>query len=440
MSHFGALSYKGIGHLNPLIVLSRQLMARGHRVTFFQKPELEARVRQYGLEFSPIGGDRSSGKQGLTDTQRSTLSAIAALRYNLGRIVDDMETSLRETPGALTQAGIDALIIDEISLSGPTLAQMLHLPYFVVSTSVPHNFGWTVPYWLAGCNYRTTYFSRLQNALLQLSVLRMRGPARWKLDDYRRQVGLGPIRGIQKVFPELAHIAQLPRCLDFPRSKLPNNFYYTGPFVDEAARPPVEFPWNRLDGRPLIYASLGTRKNSQPAIFPLIAEACDALNLQLVISLGGRRDPETFDDLPGHPVIVRDAPQLELIKRAEIVITHGGLNTVLETLLEGKPMIAIPMAYDQPAVAARLAWLRVAEVLPVKKISEKQIRLALSKLLNNTSYRDAATELQTWIQSARGLERAVEVIEEALEKHFERKTGSVPEPGRHSNDRRVTSQ
>lgn len=437
MSHFGVLSYKGTGHLNPLIALSRRLLARGHRVTFFQKPELETRVRQYGLEFSPIGGDRSPEKHG---PQHSTLSGIAALRYSIRRIVDDMEVSLRETPDALTQAGIDALIIDEIVLSGPTLAQVLHLPYFVVSTSVPHNFGWTVPYWLPGCNYRTTYCSRLQNVLLQVSALRMRGPIRWKLDDYRQQAGLGPIREIQKVFPELAHITQLPRCLDFPRSKLPGNFYYTGPFVDEAARPPVEFPWNRLDGRPMIYASLGTRKNSQPAIFPLIAEACNELNLQLVISLGGRRDLKMFDDLPGHPLVVRYAPQLELIKRAEIVITHGGLNTVLETLLEGKPMLAIPMAYDQPAVAARLAWSRVAEVLPVKRISEKQIRLALSKLLNNVSYRDAATELQTWIQSARGLERAVEVIEEALEKHSGRKTGSVAEPRQHSNDRRVTSQ
>jgi zeaxanthin glucosyltransferase len=417
MSHFGVLSYKGTGHLNPLIALSRRLLARRHRVTFFQKPEMEDRVCQYGLEFSPIGGDISSGKQGLTDTQRSTLSDIAGLRYSIRRIVCEMEMSLREAPDALTQAGIDALIIDEIVLSGPTLAQILHVPYFVVSTSVPHNFGWTVPYWLPGYNYRLSYFSRLQNALLQVSALHMRGPVRWKLDDYRRQVGLGPIREIQKVFPELAHIAQLPQCLDFPRPKLPRNFYYTGPFVDEAARAPVEFPWDRLDGRPLIYASLGTRKNSQPAIFRLISEACNDLNLQLVISLGGRLNPEMLGNLPGQPLVVRDAPQLEILKKAEVIITHGGLNTVLETLLEGKPMIAIPIDYDQPAVAARLAWLKVAEVLPVKRLSAKQIRLALAKLLNDTIYRDAATELQAKIRSANGLEHAVKVIEEALEQY-----------------------
>ena len=60
MSHFGVLSYKGTGHLNPLIALSRQLMLRGHRVTFFQDPQLETRVRQHGLEFYPIRISNSS--------------------------------------------------------------------------------------------------------------------------------------------------------------------------------------------------------------------------------------------------------------------------------------------------------------------------------------------------------------------------------------------
>lgn len=416
MSHFGVLSYKGTGHLNPLIALSRQLIKRGHRVTFFQRPELETRVRQHGLEFSPIGRARFSG--GRQRNQHKSMSGIAGLCFSVRRIVDEMEIFLREAPAAFIQTGIDALIIDEIELAGPTLAQMLDLPYFVVSTSVPHNFGWTVPDWLSARKYRVSYFFRVQNALVQVSVFRMRGPVRRKLDDYRRKAGLGPIQEIQKVFPELAHIAQLPQCLDFPRSMLPSNFYYTGPFVDESARPSVDFPWNQLDGRPLVYASLGTAKNSQPAILRLISEACHELDLQLVISLGGRLDPDLFDGLPGEPLVVRYAPQLEILKRADVVITHGGLNSVLETLMEGKPMIAIPMAHDQPAVAARLAWLRVAEVLPEKNLSAKQLRLALVKLLTDASYRDAAKEVQARIRSARGLERAVEVMEKALEKFY----------------------
>ena len=412
MSHFGVLSYKSTGHMNPLLALSRRLIDRGHRVTFFQKPEVEAQVRQHGLEFVPIGPFRSSSADNGTGSQGS-LTGIDALRYGVRRIVGDMEMFLREGPAALAHAGVDTLIVDEIALSGPTLAETLRLPYFVVSTSVPHNFGWTAPRRISP---RYTCFGRLQNALLQVSILRMRGPVRRRLDRYRLQAGLGPIRGIEKMFPAVAHITQLPECVDFPRSALPRNFYYTGPFVDEAARRMVEFPWDRLDGRSIVYVSLGTTRKSEPAIFRLAAEACDGLDVQLVISLGGRRDPDMFAGLPGDPLVVRDAPQLELIKRADIVITHGGLNTALETLMEGKPMIIIPKSFDQPAVAARLEWLGVAEVLPADGLSAKQIRVALGKVFSDPSYRKSANEVQAKIISARGLERAADVIEELLEK------------------------
>lgn len=256
MSHFGVLSYKGTGHLNPLIALSRQLVARGHRVTFLQKPELEERVRQHGLEFSPIGLCRSiSGAQGACD-QEGVLSGVAALRNGVRRIVGDMEMFLREAPAALVRTGVDTLLMDEIALSGPTLAEMLRLPYFVVSTSVPHNFGWTAP---RRMTQPSSPFERLQTACLQVSVLRMRGPVRHSLDRFRRQAGLGPIAEIDKAFPEVAHITQLPQCLDYPRSALPRNFYYTGPFVDEDARPAVEFPLGSARRSPHRLCFVGNR-------------------------------------------------------------------------------------------------------------------------------------------------------------------------------------
>jgi MGT family glycosyltransferase len=411
-AHFGVLSYKGTGHLNPLIALSRQLTGRGHRVTFFQKPEVESEVRRYGLEFVPIGAPRPLSVEE-SGGRLTPLSGIALLRNGIRRIVGDMEMFLREVPAALIRAGVDILIVDEIALSGPTLAEMLRLPYFVVSTSVPHTFGWTVPRRIAS---PATCFDRVQDALLDISVFRMRGPVRRRLDRYRRQAGLGPLRRIKTAFPELAHITQLPRCLDLPRSALPRNFYYTGPFVDEVARPPVEFPWDQLDGRPLVYATLGTTRKGERGIFPLIAEACGGLNLQLVISLGGRKDPEVFAGLPGNPLVVRTAPQLDLLKRAEVAITHGGLNTALETLMEGKPMIVIPKSLDQPAVATRLERLRVAEAISIRGLTAKKIRVALVKVLGDSSYRDAARRMQAEIRSSRGLERAADVIEQLMEK------------------------
>src|ERR1700761_3894092 len=160
-----------------------------------------------------------------------------------------METFLREYPAAVRAAGVDTLLLGEISLTGPTVAELLNLPYFVISTSIPHNFGWDDPLRLAPAR---SLFERRQNNLLQVSILRMGGPVCRILDSYRKQLGLGPLRSNATRFPALAHITQWPRCLDIARSELPENFFYTGPFVDKAARSEVNFPWSQLDSRPLV--------------------------------------------------------------------------------------------------------------------------------------------------------------------------------------------
>ncbi|MGA3048837.1 MAG: glycosyltransferase [Terracidiphilus sp.] len=416
--HFGVLSFTGTGHLNAMIQLSQYLRDRGHKVTFFEKQKIEERVRQAGLEFVQIGrrGPALGEKKALLDDS-SLRSEISKLRFNLKRIAGDLQTYLQETPPALRKAGVDALLVNEIALTGPTMAEILHLPYFIISTSIPHNFGWGGFPWFSGYKYSTSWFSAIETALLEISALRMRGPIRRALDEYRRKLGLRPAREARKSTPELAHITQLPQCLDLPRNGLPDNFYYTGPFTNQAARQDVDFPWDRLDGRPIIYASLGTTRNAQAFVLRLIADACQNLGLQLVISLGGRFDPQIFADLPGKPLVTKYAPQLDLVKLATIVITHGGPNTVFETLMQGKPMVAIPIALDQPAVAARLKRLRIAEVLPIMRLSAKRIRTAVTKVLNDPGYRKAAEKLQMELQSLHGLDRAVEVIEEALESH-----------------------
>ena len=85
--------------------------------------------------------------------------------------------------------------------------------------------------------------------------------------------------------------------------------------------------------------------------------------------------------------------------------------------MEGKPMIVIPKAFDQPAVAARLKWYGVAEVLSMKELSANRILGALKRILNEPGYRDSAMKLRVAIRSSCGLEHAADVIEESLRRH-----------------------
>lgn len=412
--HFGVLSFTGTGHLNPLIALGQELVQRGHRVTFFERPKIRDRVEQAGLEFVPICSERSTQPRKPPEPRANLRTELATLRFNLQRATQDVERYLRESPAALRRAGIDALIVNEIALTGPTLAQLLRLPYFIISTSVPHNCGWSAYPWYSGYRFMRSPVSILERALLEVTAVRVRGPIRSALDHYRRCAGLGPLSTMQKSYPPMAQITQLPRCVDFPEARLPENCQYTGPFVCRGVRPPIEFPWERLDGRPIAYVSLGTTRNAQEQILRLVAEACHGIELQLIISLGGRFTPEEFADLPGAPLVVSFAPQLELLQRARIVITHGGPNTVFETLREGKPMVAIPLAHDQPAIAARVARAGAAQVLPVMRLSAQRVRAAVAAVLEDPAYRDAAMTLQKQILATRGAQRAAEIIEEAL--------------------------
>jgi zeaxanthin glucosyltransferase len=427
--HFGVLPFTGTGHLNPLIVLAQELKNRGHRVTFFEKPKIEERVRQAGLEFVALRSENLSPPKSPPDRDSGIWTEILTLRFNVERVIRDIKQYLQQTPTALKDAGVDVLIINEIALTGPTVAQLLGTPYFLVSTSVPHHVGWSGSSWFTGRRSSTSIISWLESYLLELSALRVRGPICRALDAYRRGLGFGPLRKIHNDYRCLAYISQLPRCLDFKSRFRSPDFFHTGPWISPAARPQVDFPWDRLDGRPLVYATLGTTRNIQPRLFRMIAEACSTLGVQLVISLGKRFDPASFGDLPGQPLVTRFAPQLELLKLAQIVISHGGPNTTFEALMEGKPLIVIPLAYDQPAIAKRLAKLQLAVVLPVQRISALRIRRALVKILHEPQYRDAAELLQQRLRMVDGPSFAVDIITKELREYFAHEPELGPELG-----------
>ena len=140
-------------------------------------------------------------------------------------------------------------------------------------------------------------------------------------------------------------------------------------------------------------------------IFRKIAEACAALNVQLVLSLGGGLEPERLGALSGDPLVVNFAPQLELVKRASVVITHAGLNTVLESLAEGVPLVCIPLGNDQPGVASRVKTHGAGVVIPPRRASVARLRSAVRTVLENDSYRLAARNFRLQCPRSTGSSR-----------------------------------
>jgi MGT family glycosyltransferase len=136
--------------------------------------------------------------------------------------------------------------------------------------------------------------------------------------------------------------------------------------------------------------------------------------VQLVISLGGGLEPEQLGPLSGDPLVVSYAPQLEIVKRAAVVITHAGINTVLESLAEGVPLVCMPLGNDQPGVASRVAMHGAGVVVSPRKANARRLHAAVRTILEDESYRIAARKLQTAILQIDGLELAADIIEDGL--------------------------
>jgi MGT family glycosyltransferase len=155
---------------------------------------------------------------------------------------------------------------------------------------------------------------------------------------------------------KLAVITQTPKELDFPNVPWPAQFHYSGPFHDNGGREQVPFPWEKLTDKALIYAALGSLVNGSHHVYRTILDAVGTLSeVQVVLSIGNNVNPNDLGQIPSNTIVVSTAPQIELLKRTALCITHAGLNTALEALTQGVPMVAIPIGYDQPGVAARIA-------------------------------------------------------------------------------------
>jgi MGT family glycosyltransferase len=303
--------------------------------------------------------------------------------------------------------------VDEADM-GSSVAEHLGLPFVSIAFFPPLIHEDRIPPFCFGWNAGQGWLSRIRNRLGMRLLSRVAAPIYTAVNAQRSRWGLKPLQHAADALSPLAQITQLPAALEFEVGQPPASLHYTGPFVDAHQRPPVDFPWDRLDGRPLVYASLGTLQNGAVAVFRTIAQACVGIHAQLVISLGGGLDPASLGKLPGEPLIVPYAPQLEILKRAAAVITHAGLNTTLESLAEGVPLVCIPLGNDQPGVAARVAARGAGIVVRRRRLTVKRLRSAIRAVLEEESYRAAARNLQHAMRQIDGLEQAAEIIEAAL--------------------------
>jgi MGT family glycosyltransferase len=412
MTHFGVLCPELSGHLNPMLALCRELARRGHRITVYQRPVGAPKVAVAGFDCRVYGAGAFPVETSRAQYRRlAELSGLQAFRYTVEIFRKAMAVAMREVPRLVREDKIDWLLADQTCTEGPTVAEVLGLPYVTVCNALVLNREPTVPPFCFSWPYRTDAWGRLRNQAGYGVMRRLAAPVVRTLNQHRRRFRLAQVTTFTDGGSPYAQLSQQPAEFEYPRRQLPPHFHFTGPSADPVVRGAIDFPFEKLTGQPLVYASMGTMQNRLGAIFGCIARACAGLPVQLVISLGGGAKPQALGKLPGRPIVVEFAPQLELIKRAALCITHAGLNTALESLAEGVPMVAIPITNDQPGVAARIKWCGAGEFVTPGRLNPQSLRERVRRVLSDEKYRRNAGRLKDAIARSGGVSRAADVVE-----------------------------
>ncbi|MGW4379938.1 glycosyltransferase [Kitasatospora sp. NPDC004531] len=190
--------------------------------------------------------------------------------------------------------------------------------------------------------------------------------------------------------------------------RVPAEYALVGPLL--ADRPELPFPWERLTpGRRRVLVTMGT----------LSAEVAGGFLRRTAAALAELPDVQAVVASPGDAVLPPDAvacervPVLELLERGAVdaVLCHGGMNTVAESLVHGRPLVVAPIRHDQPVTAGRLADLGAAVRVDFATAGPEQLRAALRTVLDDPAYRTAAQAIGAQLRSGGGAVAAVERLE-----------------------------
>jgi zeaxanthin glucosyltransferase len=418
VSHFAVIAPPFTSHVRALEALAGELLARGHRVTWVQQDDVRGLLTDRRITFAAVGA--ASHPAG--SLARVVARAAKPGLWGIRRVIDDMAAATgmlcREAPAVLREARVDAVLADEMEAAGGLVAQAAGLPFVSVAAALPvqREPHLPLPVMPWGCaqdqagERLNLHSERVYDWLMRPHGRVIAGQA--------HRFGLPPRTALHDCLSPLLRIAQVTASFDFPRrdASLLHGVGPLRPRGQHAAQGRWPAGFDPKPGVPLVFASLGTLQGGRFGLFRRIAQACDAEGVQLLLAHCGGLGPDQERQLArdGATWVTDFAPQQAAVERADVVVTHAGLNTAMDALAAGTPMLALPIAFDQPGVAARIVHAGAGVRLLPALATRRALRRGLRSLLDDDTYARRARELGADVRAAGGVVRAADLIENSL--------------------------
>src|SRR5882757_1604902 len=402
MAHVLMIEYPASGHINPNLPVMAELVRRGHRLTVVVPEHYRDQVEATGARVLPYPSMVPPGWAGVRIPRHPDSGQMARGRLNMIR------ETLTPLPSVVVDLGStrpDVVVYDEFgSAAGRVLSLAWRLPSVV-----------TCPTFAA-----SETFSPYAEAVLEgdMEAPDPRHPAmREAASVVRSSLDIWGLTAVSVAdflagADERCHLVFLPRAFQPGGESFDERFHFVGPCLRSGAD---ETGWSPPEsGRPVVLISLGTQGyDNSAAVLRRAVAAVRRIGAHAVVSLGDV-DPALVGEVDEHVELHRGVAQLAVLRHASAFISHAGMNSTMEALSYGVPLVDLAQTGEQRLVAARVAELDLGRALDPDEVDEHQLADALREVCTAPEVARAVAEMRAVIASSGGVAEAADVVESRM--------------------------
>jgi MGT family glycosyltransferase len=403
MSRIVMTGMPAAGHVNPSLPLVRELVRQGVRVTYYSTEQFRDAIEHTGA-FRPYpAGTITAADIAEATRTGSPVRVVVRGLASTEILVPFLQEELRSDPP-------DAVAHDSNAIWGHMVAKSLHLPTISFMTTM-----------LVGTDAFRSQTAREWLQFLRAAVRDMPAAVAARQRVVRRfGKDLFPPR---PAFPTLGDVTlfPIPRWLQRPDPRIDRTCHYIGATIDPDTRA------HELDAglaahlegpEPLVLVSLGTLHSGTDAFFRACFDVLADLPARVLIAVGSHTDPARLGAPPANTLVRASVPQLEVLRRTAVFVTHGGMNSALEGLANGVPLVVVPQQFEQlligQTVAERGAGVVLRHNLANRPVPPAELRAAVERALTDPSLRAAAKSLADTVGEGGGAPAGVRAIKDLL--------------------------
>lgn len=403
MSKLLFINMLGHGHVNPTIGLVKEFINRGNQVTYIASEEFRTKIEKTGAKFKGYKNvfDMSNASKisnfinGNVNIENNKL-----LLKGIGTFKQIFEGTFKEIIEIVfnSKEKFDYIIYDSSFILGPEVGRILKIPAICSITTFASN---------GRTNFLSSHPSQFGSQIRQ--ILNSSEDIAFARDLQEKYGIKSPSISSVLTGSGMINIVYTSKYFQPCGESFDKRYKSIGPSISDR-KENIDLSLETGDKEKVIYISLGTIFNNSVEFYENCFKSFANMNAKIIMSVGKNIDINTFDSIPSNFIVRNYVPQLEILKHADLFITHGGMNSTNEGLYYNVPLIFIPQFADQPFVADRAAELGAGIVIEKDKVTPEVLKQSVTTILSDNNFKINSERIGKSLRKAGGYKKGVDEI------------------------------